>query len=88
MYHGSEKISFLRPKIWNILQDRLKNGNSKEALKMQIKNGSLKIAHVAFARFMFKMSVLLKSYSRNFMYIFMFNLQFSFFQHLEVDVVN
>ena len=55
---------------------------------MQIKNGSLKIAHVAFARFMFKMSVLFKSLSRDFMYIFMFNLQFSFFQRLEVDVVN
>ena len=37
VYHGSESISFLGPKIWNILPDRLKNVNSIEAFKMQIK---------------------------------------------------
>ena len=37
MYHGSESISFQGPKIWNILTDRLKNVNSIEAFKMQIK---------------------------------------------------
>ena len=37
VYHGSESISFLEPKIWNILPDRLKNFNSIEAFKMQIK---------------------------------------------------
>ena len=36
-HHGSESISFLGPKIWNILPDRLKNVNSIEAFKMQIK---------------------------------------------------
>ena len=36
-YHGSESISFLGPKIWNILPDRLKNANSIEAFKIQIK---------------------------------------------------
>ena len=25
VYHGSESISYLGPKIWNILPDRLKN---------------------------------------------------------------
>ena len=35
--HESESISFLGPKIWNILPDRLKNVNSTEAFKMQIK---------------------------------------------------
>ena len=63
VYHGSESISFLGPKIWNILPDRLKNVNSIEAFKMQKKNGSLKIVHVGFGRFMFKMSVLFKSIS-------------------------
>ena len=63
VYHGSESISFLGPKIWNILPDRLKNVNSIEAFKMQIKKGNLKIAHVRFARFMFKMSVLFTSIS-------------------------
>ena len=37
VYHGSESISFLGPKIWNILPDRLKNVNSIEAFKIQIK---------------------------------------------------
>ena len=37
VYHGSESISFLGPKIWNILLDRLKNANSIEAFKMQIR---------------------------------------------------
>ena len=37
VYHGSESISFLGPKIWNILPDRLKNAYSIEAFKMQIK---------------------------------------------------
>ena len=37
VYHGSESIPFLGPKIWNILPDRLNNVNSIEAFKMQIK---------------------------------------------------
>ena len=28
VYHGSESISFLGPRIWNILPDRLKNATS------------------------------------------------------------
>ena len=37
LYHGWENISFLQPKIWNILPDRLKNANIIEVFKMQIK---------------------------------------------------
>ena len=37
VHHGSESIPFLGPKIWNILPDRLKNVNSIEVFKMQIK---------------------------------------------------
>ena len=62
MYNGLESISFLGPKIWNILPDSLKNVNSIEAFKMQIKKGSLTIVTVSFARFTFKMSVLFKEY--------------------------
>ena len=62
VYHGSKSISFLGPKIWNILPDRLKNANSIEAKKKK-KNGSLKIVDVGFVRFMFKMSVLFESIS-------------------------
>ena len=34
VYDRSESISFLGPKIWDILPDRLKNVNSLEAFKM------------------------------------------------------
>ena len=34
VYQGSESIPFLGPKIWNILQNRLKNANSIQAFKM------------------------------------------------------
>ena len=34
VYHGSESISFLGSKIWNILPNRVKNANSFEAFKM------------------------------------------------------
>ena len=37
VYHGQESISFIGPKIWNIIPDRLKNANNIEAFKMQIK---------------------------------------------------
>ena len=37
VYHGSENVSFLGLKIWNILPDRLKNATSLEAFKIQIK---------------------------------------------------
>ena len=61
VYQGSESISFLGPKIWNILSDRLKNANSIGAFKMQIKQWKPKNCPCRFARFMFKMSVLFKS---------------------------
>ena len=64
VYHGSESISFLGPKIWNILPDRLKNVNSIEAFKIQIKK---KWKHencpCRLCKFMFKMSVLFKNIS-------------------------
>ena len=37
VYYGSESITFLGPKIWNILPERLENTNSVEAFKLQIK---------------------------------------------------
>ena len=54
VYDGSESISFLGPKIWNILLF---------ALKRELKNGRLKIAHVGFARLIFKISVLFRKIS-------------------------
>ena len=37
VFQGSKNFSFLGPKIWNILPNRLKNANSIEAFKMQIR---------------------------------------------------
>ena len=37
VYHGSESIAYLGPKIWNILPYRLKNANSLEIFKSEIK---------------------------------------------------
>ena len=38
VYHGSESISFLCPKIWNMLPDKLKNASSLEVFKASIKS--------------------------------------------------
>ena len=37
VYHGSESTSFLDPKIWNALSDWLKEANSLEIFKLEIK---------------------------------------------------
>ena len=37
VYHGFESISYFGPKIWNVLPDRLKNANSLETFKSEIK---------------------------------------------------
>ena len=37
VYHGSESITFLGPKIWIIVPNNLKNVNSTEVFKIQIK---------------------------------------------------
>jgi len=37
VYHGSESISFLGPKIWNMLPDNLQNASSLEVFKTSIK---------------------------------------------------
>ena len=38
VYHGSESITFLGPKIWNMLPDKLKNASSLEVFKASIKS--------------------------------------------------
>ena len=48
VYHGSESISFLGPKIWNILPDEIKQQTSLSSLK----SGSHKIVHADCAKFM------------------------------------
>ena len=63
MYHGSECISFLGPKIWNILPDRLKNVNSIQAFKMQIKKWKPENCPCRLCKVYVQMSVLFKTIS-------------------------
>ena len=37
IYHGTEIISYLRPKIWDIFPERLKNIDNLEHFKKEIK---------------------------------------------------
>ena len=66
VYQELESISFLVAKIWNILPDRLKNANSIEAFKMQIKKRKPENFPCRLWKvygFMFKMLVLFKRIS-------------------------
>ena len=38
LYHGTENISYLGPKIWGIVPDEMKNAISLNSFKTQIKN--------------------------------------------------
>ena len=49
VYHGSESLSNLWPRIWNLVPDALlKELDDINSFKTDIKNGSLLIAHVGF----------------------------------------
>ena len=49
--HGSESISYLGPKIWNIVPLELKESTSvAAALKKVLKSGSQKTVHVGYVR--------------------------------------
>ena len=37
VYHGTESISYLGPRIWDIVQAKMKNANSLNSFKAQIK---------------------------------------------------
>ena len=62
VYHGSEIISFLGPKIWNILHDEIKQPTSLNSFKKSVKNGSHKIALADCAKFMLMVLVSCLSY--------------------------
>ena len=52
VYHGTESISYLGPKIWDMLPEKLKSIDNLE--QKEIKNGNLKIAHVGCVKFTLK----------------------------------
>ena len=54
VYQGIESISYLRPKIWDILPEKRKNIDNLEHLKRRLKHGNLIIAHVGCVKFTLK----------------------------------
>ena len=54
VYHGTECISFLVPKIWDMLPEKLKNIENLEHFKKELKHGNLIIAHVGCEKFTLK----------------------------------
>ena len=48
VYHGSESLSNLGQRIWNLVPDTLKQLDDINSFKTEIKNGNLLIAHVGF----------------------------------------
>ena len=50
VYHGSESISNLGPRISNLVPDRLREIGSISSFNKEIKNGSLKSVRVEYVR--------------------------------------
>ena len=44
IFHGTESLSYLRPKIWDIVTEALRELSNLSASKKQLKSGKLKIA--------------------------------------------
>ena len=51
VYHTTESISYLGPKIWDILPDDDKTIQIWILLKLKLKNGNQKIARVGYVKF-------------------------------------
>ena len=50
-YHETESISYLGPKIWDILPEKLRTLKTWSILKRILKHGNLTIAHVGCVKF-------------------------------------
>ena len=57
IHHGDESISFLEPKIWNILLDKIEQQTSLKSFKKSVKKCTHKIVHADCAKFILKVSV-------------------------------
>ena len=49
VYYGSETISFIGPKIWELLPSNIYDSENLNIFKLNINLGSLKTVHAAFA---------------------------------------
>ena len=53
VYHGSESLSNLGPKIWNLVPSTLKKLDNVNSFKTHIKNGNLKTVHVGYVKLVY-----------------------------------
>ena len=79
----SESISFLGPKIWNVLPDKIKQHTSLNSFKNQLKNGSRKIAHKHCAKFILMVLVSFLSCHK---YTWIYCVSFSFFIFYRAEI--
>ena len=50
IYHGSESVSYLGPKIWELIPPVIRQIDIFSGVKKAIKNGNLLTAHAGFAK--------------------------------------
>ena len=50
VYHGSESVSYLGPKIWELIPPVIRQIDTFSGFKKAIKNGSLLAVHAGFAK--------------------------------------
>ena len=61
-FHGTESLSHLRPKIWDLASKVLKELSRLSAFKRQLKSGSVKIVLVDYVKSAFEISVLFDTF--------------------------
>ena len=64
-YNRTESISYLGPKIWDILPEKLMNIENLKHFKKEIKTWKPDIAHVGCVKFKGRISLKLKIFSRD-----------------------
>ena len=52
VYNGTESTSYLGPKIWKQIPPEIKNKDSLDGFKKEIKKGNLLRVHLEFVRFL------------------------------------
>ena len=51
VWYGTESVSFLGPKIWDLVPNEIKNLNLSMVLNSKSKDGSLKDAHAEYPKY-------------------------------------
>ena len=64
MFHGSESVSFLGPKMWYLVPNKLKSISNLAVIKNVVQHGHQGNALVDFVKFMLVMSVLFEKGAR------------------------